>query len=77
MKNDKVTKKVSRNELIHNISNLSNVTIQDIKSVIDTLENIIKNTLKEANPDKDVSIRIFDGFCIDGIYVPGTTKKII
>ena len=47
-----------------------------VKDVYGVLENVIFNSLRSANAEQDVCIKLFEGISLDGTYVPEQTKKI-
>lgn len=77
MKNKKNVQKCSKDELIQAVAETSSVNISVVKIVMKALEDVITSTLKDANFDKDVSIKLFDGFYVDSTYIPNKQKKII
>ena len=54
--------------------NPSKVHIEEVKNVINLLEEEIFEILSTADESKDVSIRLFEGMTIDSTFVPGKTK---
>ncbi len=75
MKNDKDTQKYQKDELIQDISENSCVNAPVVELVMEALEDVVISKLKTANFDKDVSIKLFNGFYIDGIYIPNRRQK--
>ena len=67
---DKVTKVVTREEVIRFLADDLEMTIQDARKKFRAWEKQIKKTLAEANEEKDVSIHIFDGIRIESKYLP-------
>lgn len=75
MKNDKDIQKYSKDELIQAVADDSSVNILMVKIIINALENVIIKKLKETNADKDVSIKLFNGFYVDSTYIPEKRKR--
>lgn len=75
MKSRKSVQKCSKDELIQAVAEISSVKMSVVKIVMKALEDVIILTLKNANFDKDVSIKLFDGFYIDSTYIPNKQKK--
>mgnify|MGYP001078809167 CR=1 len=75
MKNDKNIEKYSKDELIKTVSDSSGVNVSMVEIVMNSLNDVIIDKLKSADSEKDVSIRIFEGFYIDSVYIPQKTKK--
>lgn len=75
MKKDRNVQKISRDRLIQAVADTSSVNVSMVEIVVKALENVIMSALKEANFDKDVSIKLFEGFFIDSTYVPEKKQK--
>lgn len=75
MDSDKNVQKYSKNELIQAVADTSSVNVSVVKIVMKALEDVIMETLKGANFDKDVSIKLFDGFYVDSTHISGKRKK--
>lgn len=70
MKKDRSVQKILKDKLIQMIANTSGENISTVENVLKSMENIVLTTLKEADNNKDISIKIFDGFFIDSTYIP-------
>lgn len=75
MESKKNVKKISKDEIMKAVSDASCVSISMVQIILQTLDYVVQDALKDVNFDKDVSIRLFDGVYIDGTYVPERTKK--
>ena len=75
MKNKRNIQKYSKDDLTQIVADTSSVNVSVVKIVMKALEDVIMETLKGANFDKDVSIKLFDGFYIDSTYIPDKRKK--
>ena len=46
-----------------------------MRDVYNSLENLIFDILASVERNGDISIRLFEGISLDGIYIPEKTKK--
>ena len=67
--------KITKENLIRNIAKETNKNINDVRDVYNSLENFIFNVLSSVETNGDISIRLFEGISLDGIYVSEKTKK--
>ena len=67
--------KITKENLIRNIAKETNKNIQDVKDVYNSLENLIYDALSSVGVNRDISIRLFEGISLEGIYVSEKTKK--
>ena len=67
--------KVTKENLIRNIAKRTNKNINDVRDFYNSLENFIFNILSSVETNGDISIRLFEGISLDGIYVSEKTKK--
>lgn len=67
--------KITKENLIRNIAKETNKNINDVRDFYNSLENRIFNTLSSVSVNEDISIRLFEGISLDGIYVSEKTKK--
>ena len=67
--------KITKENLIKDIAKQTNKSISDIKNVYNTLEKTIFDILSSVDVNGDISIRLFEGISLDGIYVSEKTKK--
>ena len=79
MGNNTKTQKKNKNTytkdmLIRRISDICGKDMSTIRTVYNTLEETVANLLSSANPNIDVSIRLFEGITIDSTYIPEKTK---
>lgn len=66
---------ITKENLIRDISKQTNKSIGDVKEVYNTLEKTIFDILSSVDVNGDISIRLFEGISLDGIYVSEKTKK--
>ena len=52
----------------------SKLHMEEVRNVINLLEEEIFEILSTADENKDVSIRLFEGMTMDSTFVPGKTK---
>lgn len=67
--------KVTKENLIRNIAKETNKNINDVREFYNSLENNIFDNLSSVDVNKDISIRLFEGISLDGIYISEKTKK--
>lgn len=66
---------ITKENLIRDISRQTNKNIGDVKEVYNVLEKTIFDILSSVEVNGDISIRLFEGISLDGIYVSEKTKK--
>ena len=71
--NEKI--KITKENLVKDIAKQTNKNISDVKDVYNTLVITIFDILSSVETNGDVSIRLFEGISLDGIYVPEKTKQ--
>ena len=67
--------KITKENLIRNIAKETNKNINDVRDFYNALENLIFDTLSSVETNGDISIKLFEGISLDGIYVSEKTKK--
>lgn len=67
--------KITKETLIKDIAKQTNKSISDVKDFYNTLEKTIFDTLSSVVVNGDITIRLFEGVSLDGIYVPEKTKQ--
>lgn len=67
--------KITKDTLIRDIAKQTNKNINDVKEVYNTLEKTIFDILSSVKTNGDVTIRLFEGISLDGVYVPEKTKQ--
>ena len=63
---------ISKKKLIKSIKGYHTKSV--IKDVYNLLEDVVFQSLCSANEEQDVSIRLFEGISLDGIYIPEQTR---
>ena len=61
--------------IIRNIATDTNKNINDVKDVYNSLENLIFDILSSVTNNGDISIKLFEGISLDGVYTSEKTKK--
>ena len=67
--------KITKESLIKDIAKQTSKNINDVKEIYNALENTIFDILSSVDVNGDISIRLFEGISLDGIYVPEKTKQ--
>lgn len=67
--------KITKENLIKNIAKETNKNINDVRDFYNSLENIIFDILSSVDVNGDISIKLFEGMSLDGIYISEKTKK--
>ena len=67
--------KITKETLIKDIAKQTNKNISDVKDVYNTLEKTIFDIISSVDINGDISIRLFEGISLDGVYIPEKTKK--
>lgn len=71
---DKKVITYTKSMLIKEIAKATKKDSLTIRKIYDALENAIVEILSSADSESDVSIRLFEGIVIDGMYIPEKTK---
>ena len=67
--------KITKETLIKDIAEQTNTSIVNVREFYNTMEQTIFDILSSVDVNGDISIRLFEGISLDGIYVPEKTKK--
>lgn len=67
--------KITKENLIRNIAKETNKNINDVRDFYNSLENLIFDILSSVETNGDISIKLFEGISLNGIYIPEKTKK--
>lgn len=67
--------KITKETLIKDVSKQTNKSINDVKDIYNALEQVIFNILSSVDANGDISIRLFEGISLDGVYIPEKTKQ--
>ena len=71
--NEKI--KITKETLIKDIAKQTNQNIGDVKDIYNALEQTIFDILSSVETNGDISIRLFEGISLDGVYISEKTKK--
>lgn len=67
--------KITKENLIRDVANQTNNSVSDVKDMYNALEKAIFDILSSVESNGDISIRLFEGISLDGVYVPEKTKQ--
>ena len=67
--------KITKESLIKDIAKQTNKSINDVKDIYNTLEKTIFDIISSVEINGDITIKLFEGISLDGIYIPEKTKK--
>lgn len=67
--------KITKETLIKNIAEQTNTSIVNVREFYNTMEKTIFDILSSVDVNRDISIRLFEGISLDGIFVPEKTKQ--
>lgn len=66
--------KITKKDIIKDISKRTNTNISDVRKIYNELENIVFEKLSSVNENQDMYIKLFKGIILEGVYVPTTVK---
>lgn len=66
--------KITKESLLKDIAKQTNKNISDVKEIYNALEKTIFDILSSVDINGDISIKLFEGVSLDGIYVSEKTK---
>lgn len=70
--NKKVT--YTKDMLVRTIAKDCKIDKNTVKSVYESLEKNVANALSSADENQNISVRLFEGIVLDGVYVPAHEK---
>ena len=73
-KNDGKKVTYTKDMLIKTVAKDCRIDRNTVKDVYESLENSVSDALSSANEDSDVSVRLFEGIVLNGVYVPSREK---
>jgi len=71
---EKTKNTYTKDMLIRNISDECNKDLNTVRTIYNTLEKTITRLLSTANPNTDITIRLFEGITLDSEFVPEKTR---
>lgn len=73
-KNDSKKVTYTKDVLIKTVAKDCRIDRNTVKDVYESLEDSVSDALSSANEDSDVSVRLFEGIVLNGVYVPSHEK---
>lgn len=64
----------TKDKLIRKITENCNRDIHTVRTIYNSLEDMIAELLSSASPDTDISVRLFEGITLDSTFIPEKTK---
>lgn len=71
---DKIKNTYTKDMLIRSIAEDCRKDINSVRTIYNMLEKTIAKLLSSANPNTDITIRLFEGITIDSTFIPEKTK---
>ena len=66
--------KITKETIIRDVAKQTNHSISDIRAIYNVLEKTIFDILSSVDINGDVSIKLFEGISLDGVYIPEKNK---
>ena len=73
-KNDSKKVTYTKDMLIKTVAKDCRIDRNTVKDVYESIEDSVSDALSSANEDSDVSVRLFEGIVLNGVYVPSHEK---
>ena len=73
-KNDSKKVTYTKDMLIKTVAKDCRIDRNTVKDVYESIEDSVSDALSSANEDCDVSVRLFEGIVLNGVYVPSHEK---
>lgn len=73
-KNDSKKVTYTKDMLIKTAAKDCRIDRNTVKDVYESIEDSVSDALSSANEDSDVSVRLFEGIVLNGVYVPSHEK---
>lgn len=67
--------KITKETLIKDVAKQANKSINDVRDIYNTLEKTIFDILSSVDVNGGISIKLFEGISLDGVYIPEKTKQ--
>ena len=74
MDQEKIKVTYTKDMIIKDISEECNKNKSIVRTIYNEIEKKVAKFLSSADPNTDVSVRLFEGISIDSIYIPEITK---
>lgn len=68
MNKDKKVEKVRPENLVEQIANKTYISPEAVAVILGAVEDVVIDKISSASEDKDISVKLFDGFFIEGKY---------
>ena len=73
-KNDSKKVTYTKDMLIKTVAKDCRIDRNTVKDVYESIEDSVSDALSSANEDSDVSVRLFEGIVLNGVYIPSHEK---
>ena len=73
-KNDSKKVTYTKDMLIKTVAKDCRIDRNTVKDVYESIEDSVSDALSSANEDSDVSVRLFEGIVLNGVYVQSHEK---
>lgn len=73
-RNDSKKVTYTKDMLIKTVAKDCRIDRNTVKDVYESIEDSVSDALSSANEDNDVSVRLFEGIVLNGVYVPSHEK---
>lgn len=73
-KNDSKKVTYTKDMIIKTVAKDCRIDRNTVKDVYESIEDSVSDALSSANEDNDVSVRLFEGIVLNGVYVPSHEK---
>ena len=65
---------ITREQMIRRVAEKANYWQKDVRNVFNALEDVILECFGEVTDEESISIRILQGFCLNGYVVPTRSR---
>lgn len=73
-KSDKKKVTYTKDMMVKNVAVECKRDKKTVREIYNAIEDLVFSILSSANVDNDVSVRLFEGIVLDGVYVPAHEK---
>ena len=70
-----IKEKITKERIIKYIAEKEHKDIALVRSIYNTLEDVVVESLSTATPETNVSVKLFEGITLDSSFVPEKIKK--
>lgn len=75
MNKDRNVEKIKPENLVEQIANKTYISPEAVAVILGAVEDVVIDKISSANEEKDVSVKLFDGFFIEGKYQDAKEKE--